>query len=32
LGLTGARLKGKELVASGVANYFVERVNLEALE
>lgn len=32
LGLTGARLKGKELVATGVANYYVPRDRLEALE
>jgi len=32
LGLTGARLKGKELVATGVANYYVPREKLAALE
>ncbi|EAR91165.2 enoyl-CoA hydratase/isomerase (macronuclear) [Tetrahymena thermophila SB210] len=32
LGLTGARLKGKELVATGVANYYVPRNKLDALE
>lgn len=32
MGLTGARLKGKELVATGVANYYVPRDRLEALE
>lgn len=32
LGLTGARLKGKELVATGVANYYVPREKLAELE
>lgn len=32
LGLTGARLKGRELVASGIANFYVPREKLGALE
>lgn len=32
LGLTGARLKGKELVATGVANFYVPREKLVTLE
>lgn len=32
LGLTGARLKGKELVTSGIAHFYVPREKLAALE
>lgn len=32
IGLTGARLKGKELVQVGVANYFIPRAKLGGLE
>jgi len=32
LGMTGTRLKGKELVETGLANYFVKSENLEKLE
>lgn len=32
LGMTGTRLKGKELVETGLANYFVKSENLNKLE
>lgn len=32
LGLTGARLKGKDLVAAGIANYYVPRDKLHLLQ
>lgn len=30
--MTGTRLKGKELVETGLANYFVKSENLDKLE
>lgn len=30
MGMTGARLKGEDLYISGIANYFIQRKNIEA--
>ena len=32
LGLTGARLKGEDVVRAGVANFFVEKANLPSIQ